>query len=162
MCQISAEVAEWFVSACGAAVQTQHALARGFCEMTGLTQIGRVLTHHRFLICPGVRVKRLVSSVLRQAAGRELKIVAIADGTQDNWTCLESLTPDIRVVDVWHACQYLKAAADAAYGTESAKSTTWFNTYKVILTDDPQGVARAFSLSVPGSNQDALTASGPN
>ncbi len=74
------------------------------------------------------------------AQGRELKIVAIADGARDNWTFLESLSPDIRLVDVWHARQYLKAAADAADGAESARSAVWFDTYKAILTDDLQGV----------------------
>ncbi len=78
---------------------------------------------------------------MQQAAGqdRELKIVAIADGARDNGTCLESVTPDIRFIDVWQACQSLKTAADAAYGAESGKSTAWFDTHKAILTDDPQG-----------------------
>ncbi|MCY4006051.1 MAG: hypothetical protein OXE84_04365 [Rhodobacteraceae bacterium] len=76
------------------------------------------------------------------AQDRELKIVAIADGARDNWTFLESVTPDIRLVDVWHACQYLKAAADAAYGAESARSTAGFDTHKAILTDDPRAWAR--------------------
>ncbi len=39
------------------------------------------------------------------AQGRELKSVAIADGARDNGTCLESVTPDIRLIDVGQACQ---------------------------------------------------------
>ncbi len=73
------------------------------------------------------------------AQDRELKIVAIADGARDNGTCLESLTPDIRRVDVWQACPSLKAAADAATGDESARSTMWFDTHKAILTEEPRG-----------------------
>ena len=52
----------------------------------------------------------------------------------DNGTFLERLTLDIRLVDVGHACPYLKATA---YGTKSARSTAWFKKYKAILTDDP-------------------------
>ncbi len=44
------------------------------------------------------------------AQDRELKGVAIAAGARDNGTCLESWTPDIRLIDVGHACQSLKAA----------------------------------------------------
>ncbi|MCY4006705.1 MAG: hypothetical protein OXE84_07775 [Rhodobacteraceae bacterium] len=36
----------------------------------------------------------------------------------------------------------LKAAADAAEGAESVKSTAWIDTHKAILTDDPQGVGK--------------------
>ena len=55
---------------------------------------------------------------------------------KDNGTFLERLAPDIRLMDVGHACPYLKAAA---YGTKSARSTAWFKIYKAILTDDPHG-----------------------
>ncbi|MCY4196742.1 MAG: hypothetical protein OXD33_07480 [Rhodobacteraceae bacterium] len=76
------------------------------------------------------------------AESRELKIVAIADGARDNWTFLESLTPDIRWVDIGQACPSLKAAVDAAIGAESARSTAGFDTHKAILTEDPQGVGQ--------------------
>ncbi len=39
------------------------------------------------------------------AQGRELKSVAIADGARDNGTCLESVTPDIRLIAVGQAGQ---------------------------------------------------------
>ena len=74
------------------------------------------------------------------AQGRALKIVAIADGARDNGTFLDSLSPDIRLIDVGQACPSLKAAAAAAEGAESARSTAGFDTYKDILTEDPHDV----------------------
>ena len=59
----------------------------------------------------------------------------------------------------------LKAAADAAYGAESGKSTAGFETQKAILTDDPQGVGkvidalRSLQRKSPGAGE-ITTASG--
>ncbi len=99
------------------------------------------------LDCGGMRKSmmdrsRNMAGVRPEAAaqGQELKIAAIADGAKDNWSGLESLILDIRLIDVWQAGLSLKAAADAATGTESAKSTVWFGTHKAILTDDPRSV----------------------
>ena len=37
----------------------------------------------------------------------EIGIVAIADGAADNWTFLETLSPETEVIDFWHACEHL-------------------------------------------------------
>ncbi len=112
---------------------------------------GTMLTQRTFARLPEpgkTGLKRQISQEvwhgMPQAAGqdRELKSVAIADGARDNWTFLESLSPDIRLVDVWHACPSLKAAVDAADGAESGKSTTGFDTHTAILTDDPHCVGQ--------------------
>ena len=125
----------WREAACGVVAQ--------------LDSEGTMLTQRTFARLPEpgkTCLKRQISQEvwhgmqLAAAQGRELKIVAIADGARDNWTFLESLTPDIRWVDVWDACQSLKAAADAAYGAESARSTAGFDTHKAILTEDPHDV----------------------
>ena len=34
----------------------------------------------------------------------DARIVAIADGAADNWTFLETLSPETEVIDFWHAC----------------------------------------------------------
>ncbi len=75
---------------------------------------GAMLTQRTFARLPEpgkTCLKRQISQEVWQgmpqapAQGRELKIVAIADGARDNGTCLESLTPDIRLIDVWQAGQ---------------------------------------------------------
>ncbi len=44
----------------------------------------------------------------------EIGIVAIADGAADNWTFLETLSPETEVIDFWHACEHLQTASDHA------------------------------------------------
>ncbi len=70
---------------------------------------GAMLTQRTFARLPEpgqTCLKRPISQEvwqgMPQAAGqdRELKSVAIADGARDNGTCLENLTPDIRLIAV--------------------------------------------------------------
>ena len=63
-----------------------------------------------------------------------------ADGAKDNWTFSKSLTPDVEVLDFSHAAEYLKVAADAAYGADEKVSTNWFEAKRHILRHDPKGV----------------------
>ena len=42
----------------------------------------------------------------------DLKVVAIADAARDNWSFLDTLCPDVMLVDFWHSTQHLKVAAD--------------------------------------------------
>ena len=44
----------------------------------------------------------------------EIRIGAVADGAADNWTFLESLSPETEVIDFWHACEHLRVASDHA------------------------------------------------
>ncbi len=73
---------------------------------------GAMLTQRTFARLPEpgqTCLKRPISQEvwqgMPQAAGqdRELKSVAIADGARDNGTCLESVTPDIRLIAVGQA-----------------------------------------------------------
>ena len=57
----------------------------------------------------------------------DIAIVALADGAPDNWTFLESLSPEARAVDFWHACEHLRTASDHAFDPQ------WFETYRHIL-----------------------------
>ena len=43
-----------------------------------------------------------------------IRIVAVADGAADNWTFLETLSPETQVIDFWHACEHLQTASDHA------------------------------------------------
>ena len=69
-------------------------------------------------------------------ARTEIGIVAIADGAADNWTFLETLSPETEVIDFWHACEYLQTASDHAV------APGWFEKYREILRHDPRGVAK--------------------
>ena len=66
----------------------------------------------------------------------EIGIVAVADGAADNWTFLETLSPETEVIDFWHACEHLQTASDHAV------ALGWFEKYREILRHDPRGVAK--------------------
>ena len=72
----------------------------------------------------------------------DLKVVAIADAARDNWSFLDTLCPDVMLVDFWHSTQHLKVAADAAFGPDSAEGTAWFEKWRHILRHDPKGVGK--------------------
>ena len=52
----------------------------------------------------------------------EIGIVAIADGAADNWTFLETLSPETEVIDFWHA-EHLQTASDHAVAPAGSRST---------------------------------------
>ncbi len=144
----------WREAACGVVAQ------RG-SEGTMLTQRTFARLPESGQTCLKRQISQEVWHWVQQAGAqnRELKSVAIAAGARDNGTCLESLTPDIRLIDVGQAGPSLKAAADAADGAESAKGTAGFETHKAILTDDPQGVGpvidalRSLQRKSPGAGE---------
>ena len=53
----------------------------------------------------------------------DLKLVACADGAKDNRTFSECLNPDMEVLGFWYAAEYLKGAADAAFGSDEKAIT---------------------------------------
>ena len=63
----------------------------------------------------------------------DVRIVAIADGAADNWTFLETLSPETEVIDFWHACEHLRTASDHAVASD------WFERYREVLRHDPCG-----------------------
>ena len=70
----------------------------------------------------------------------DLKLVVTADGAKDNWTFSKSLNPDVEALDFWHGTEYLKLAADAAFGSDENASIKWFKAKRHILRHDPNGV----------------------
>ncbi len=50
----------------------------------------------------------------------DLRPAAVADSAKDSWTFLESLCPDVTLVDFWHSAQHLSSAADTAFGADKA------------------------------------------
>ena len=76
------------------------------------------------------------------ATGPDLMLVAVADAAPDNWTFLESPVPDVTLVDFRHSAQHMNAAADAAFGPDTAEGTAWFGKWRHVLRHDPKGVGR--------------------
>ena len=70
----------------------------------------------------------------------DLKLVVTADGAKDIWTFSKSFKPDVEVLDFWRAAEYVKGAADAAYGSDEKASTKWLEAKRHILRQDPKGV----------------------
>ena len=66
----------------------------------------------------------------------EIRIGAVADAAADNWTFLQSLSPETEAVDFWHACEHLRVASDQAVAPH------WFEKHREILRTDPHGVTR--------------------
>ncbi|MCY4347931.1 MAG: hypothetical protein OXC17_14245 [Aestuariivita sp.] len=71
-----------------------------------------------------------------------LKVAAVADGARDNGTFLAALCPDLVLLDFWPAAEHLKAAADAAFGPETATGTAWFEQWRHKLRHDANGAAK--------------------
>jgi len=85
----------------------------------------------------------------------DIAITAVADGAPDNWTFLESLSPETQAVDFWHACEHLRTASDHAVDPR------WFETYRHILRYDPRGSTRViralrYLRDKPGRNRAAI------
>ncbi len=72
----------------------------------------------------------------------DLKVVAIADGARDNWAFLDTFSPDVVLLDFFHAIQHLKVAADAAFGPDSTEGEAWFETWRHVLRHDPKGAGK--------------------
>ena len=73
----------------------------------------------------------------------DLKPVAVADGAKDSWAFLESLCPDVALLDFRHMARHLKAAADAAFGPDTAAGTAWLEKRRHVLRHDPKGAGKA-------------------
>ncbi len=69
--------------------------------------------------------------------------MAVADGAKDSWAFLESLCPDVALLDFRHMARHLKAAADAAFGPDTAAGTAWLEKRRHILRHDPKGAGKA-------------------
>lgn len=71
----------------------------------------------------------------------DLRVTAVADAAADNWTFLSSLVPARdQLIDFWHACQHLGAAAGHIFPNDGAVRERWFQKYRHILRDQPEGV----------------------
>ena len=72
----------------------------------------------------------------------DLKVVAVADGARDNWPFLDRFSPDVSLLDFWHAAQHLKVAANAAFGQDCAEGEACSNKWRHVLRHDPKGAGK--------------------
>ena len=84
---------------------------------------------------------QLASEVAHVRQARpDIAITATADGAPDNWTFLESLSPEAQTVYFWHACEHLRTASDHAVDPR------WFETYRQARLDPGRCPGRQSSL----------------
>ena len=100
--------------------------------------------------------KATLKSMLTSELGRafaerpDLRLVAIADGANDNWNYLHNEVLDlledghekVGILDFFHATEHISDALGAAYGDGSLKARTKFDTYRRILLEAPLGVEK--------------------
>lgn len=82
------------------------------------------------------------------------RLVFVADGASENWRITDEILSELeatghlhdakvfRIVDFWHACEHMKEALDAAYGTGSALARAEHERLKIWLRDERNGVGR--------------------
>ncbi len=71
-----------------------------------------------------------------------LRIIGIADGAKDNWSCLrDDLKCEVLTLDFYHATEHLKEACDAAFKDKTA-SLAAYEQWRLTLLKDPQGVQK--------------------
>jgi hypothetical protein len=69
----------------------------------------------------------------------DLVVVAIADGSPNNWTFLEGLDADYEIVDFYHAVEHLGRALDIGLGAVTPEREAAFRELRRTLRDDPAG-----------------------
>ena len=77
-----------------------------------------------------------------QALNPDLKLAVVADGAPDDFHFLETLCPDVVLLDFWHGVQHLKAAADATFGPDTAEGTAWFEKWRHVRRHNPKGAGK--------------------
>jgi hypothetical protein len=85
-----------------------------------------------------------VASIL--AVRPDLRLVALADGAEENWRYFDGLMWDgaIKIVDIGHGCEHLKTAMVAAYGN-TVEARAQYERLRVVLRDDEGGVDKVIA-----------------
>lgn len=94
--------------------------------------------------------KRTLKETLRLELERvrklrpELLVVAISDGAANNWSFLESLNPDLQIVDFYHTVEHLSRRLDRALGAGSRANQRVLRAMRHVLLTDPRGHVMVF------------------
>ncbi len=76
----------------------------------------------------------------------DLLVVAISDGAPNNWSFLESLNPDLQLVDFYHTVEHLSGRLDKALGAGSRANQRVLRAMRHVLLTDPQGHVTVFRV----------------
>ncbi len=74
-----------------------------------------------------------------------LTVVATADGTPNNWSFLETLSPDHEVVDFFHTTEHVHRHLTKANGAGSLETQALFKEMKRQLIEEDDGAKEVFS-----------------
>jgi hypothetical protein len=108
-------------------------------ERLSTIQYGQMPEHKKATLKALLRIH--TEAILQQR--RDLKLIHLADGALDNWTFYDEDMPyGFQLTDFYHACEYLKKAFDAAYSKDALKARAKYETYKVILRDELEGIKK--------------------
>lgn len=75
----------------------------------------------------------------------DLTVVAAADGAANNWGFLESLSPDVQIVDFYHATEHLHRHLSKANGASTIDTQRRFRRMRRTLLEERDGARIAFS-----------------
>lgn len=70
----------------------------------------------------------------------DLRVVAVADGSRDNWTYLSQIGAEAEVVDFFHAAEHLHEALVSAYGETHPQGRAQFEKLRHLLRHEEGGV----------------------
>jgi hypothetical protein len=86
-------------------------------------------------------LKKTLRAELEEVVRRrpDLVVVAIADGSPNNWTFLKTLGVDFEVVDYFHAVEHLARALDIGLGAVTPEREATFRELREVLRDDEHG-----------------------
>ena len=90
-------------------------------------------------------LKEMLSAEAEQALllRPDLRVVALADGQEDNWDYLEKEYPRaVHILDFFHAAEHLGAAIAAVYGDGTVEARRRFADLRHVLLEDPDGVEK--------------------
>lgn len=81
------------------------------------------------------------------SARPDLRVAKLADGARDNWTWLASdrVPEGKEIVDFNHASEHLKRALDAYCGEGTIESKKQFESLKIVLRDEENGVEKTIN-----------------
>lgn len=99
-------------------------------------RLGRMPEKHK------ATLKETLTAELAAVRSRrpDLRVVAVADGSRDNWTYLGQIGAEAEVVDFYHAADHLHAALVSAYGETSPQGRAQFEKLRHLLRHEEGGV----------------------
>lgn len=109
---------------------------------------GELLSAVRFARMPETKKETLKDMLCREverarALRPDLRLVALADGADDNWEYLEAKFPKaVHILDFFHATEHVGAAIAAVYGDGTVEARRRFADLRHVLLEEVGGVEK--------------------